>query len=93
MQIKLKFHQFLRLMEMGVNDTFGPLLPGGLEQIELFEVYSRWGELVFSGNSSLNKWDGKYKGSDLPTDVYAYRILIRCTTGERLLIGEVSLIR
>ncbi|MCB0641424.1 MAG: gliding motility-associated C-terminal domain-containing protein, partial [Phaeodactylibacter sp.] len=77
----------------GLNDRFGPLLPGGQEQITRFEVYNRWGQLVYSGRPGQWSWDGTFDGVLLPTDVYVYRISISCLEEERQLVGEVSLLR
>ncbi len=73
----------------GVNDVF---FPGGsgFEVLELV-VYSRWGQKVWSGVSG--GWDGRLDGTNLPSDVYAYRGRVRFkgVTEERK--GEVMLLR
>ena len=46
---------------------------GALNIIE-FQVYNRWGELLYNnGNPSLG-WDGRYKNSIVPPGIYAYYI-------------------
>ena len=47
------------------------MVGGGVENYELY-VYGRWGELVWSSTNIDDQWDGTYKGSLLPIDVYAY---------------------
>ena len=66
----------------GRNDTFGPFVGKGVSAIELFQVYDRWGNLVFeqkdcSPNEADCAWDGRFKGVVLPPDYYVYLAEIR----------------
>ena len=67
----------------GLNDYFYPL--NAFKAIELeFKVYNRWGQLVFSTTDWRIKWDGKVKGLEQPTGVYAWQLsYIDSTTGQR----------
>ena len=44
----------------GVNDCFAPVIQGGSEANYSFEIYSRWGELVFKTNDLSKCWDGGF---------------------------------
>ncbi|WMJ75422.1 gliding motility-associated C-terminal domain-containing protein [Cytophagaceae bacterium ABcell3] len=58
----------------GYNDFFVPLSePLNVESV-LFNVYNRWGALVYSSNDNINlDWDGKnFEGYDLKEGVYYY---------------------
>ncbi len=72
-----------------INDVF---FPGGtgFEVLEL-EVYSRWGQKVWSGVGG--GWDGRLDGQELPSDVYAYRGRIRFKGEVEDYKGEVTLLR
>ena len=60
----------------------------------IFSVYNRWGEKVFESTDLKNCWDGKYKGEDAGTGVYAYTLEATLVTGEKIsLKGNVSLVR
>jgi gliding motility-associated-like protein len=66
----------------GRNDTFGPFVGKGVSAIELFQVYDRWGNLVFerkdcSPNETDCAWDGRFKGRSLPPDYYIYQAQVR----------------
>jgi gliding motility-associated-like protein len=75
----------------GHNDTFYPIYFGNTE-IQLFQVYDRWGKLVFDERSG--RWDGKFNDRDMPTDVYIYLVKIRYPNGrEENLKGDVTLMR
>jgi gliding motility-associated-like protein len=37
-------------------------------------VYNRWGEIVFRGNGTGQRWDGRVGGQPVPSGVYAYQI-------------------
>ncbi len=83
----------------GYNERF--TLYGGpqVSQIELLEVFARWGTLVFhaSGippNDPTLGWDGTYRGQPLDSGVYVWRAEIRLIDGSLLkLRGEVALVR
>jgi len=50
----------------GTNDRLRPVLIGFIK-VNYFRVYDRWGKLLFSMNSDLPGWDGKYNGQ--PVDI------------------------
>lgn len=59
-----------------------------------FVVYNRWGEPVFESNSLDRGWDGRFRGKELPPDVYGYLLRVRCLGGQELRKkGNVTLIR
>ena len=74
-----------------MNDVF---FPGGsgFEVLEL-AVYSRWGQKVWSGVSG--GWDGRLDGTNLPSDVYAYRGRLRFkgVTEERKGRGDATAVK
>lgn len=77
----------------GTNDTFRPILDPGLT-VTGFKIYSRWGNLVFDNPSDPNGWDGTFNGKDLPSDVYAYVIILRYDDGQTVTLrGDVTLLR
>jgi gliding motility-associated-like protein len=50
-----------------------------IDNIELYpdcvvEVYNRWGELLFQSKGYKEKWNGTYKGKQLPVGTYYYII-------------------
>jgi len=53
-------------------------------------VFNRWGQQVYSGNSTSTPWDGTYKGNDLPIADYYY--IIELGNGEKF-NGVVTLKR
>ncbi len=61
----------------GVNDVFEPTpVPRFTEMIE-FEVYNRWGKLVFQNVSENIDWDGKnMSGQEVADGVYYYRAVV-----------------
>lgn len=61
----------------GVNDFFGPAPSVTIDKFSLL-IYNRWGELIFTGNSLAEKWDGKVYGKDAPSGVYGYVAIYSC---------------
>lgn len=58
----------------GLNDVLRPNLVG-YSLIKTFEVYNRWGELVYrADNDNDFGWDGTYKGKAADIGVYYYRV-------------------
>ncbi len=59
-----------------------------------WNIYNRWGKLVFSSFNIKNGWDGRYEGVLQPQDVYAYKISITFTDNtvfEKK--GDITLLR
>ena len=53
----------------GLNEVIKPLALG-LKAVELFQVYNRWGQQVFSTTQIGEGWNGKYKG--IPQEAGSY---------------------
>jgi len=65
-----------------------------LTSMEDFSVYNRWGQLIFSTNDINAGWDGKFKGKDMPSGVYTYKVRATCINGnETIKSGNITLIR
>ncbi|MEO1514746.1 MAG: gliding motility-associated C-terminal domain-containing protein [Bacteroidota bacterium] len=84
----------------GQNEEFFPFSKEGVaEEIVRFQVFDRWGSVVFASNNvPLNDasygWDGRMNGRELPSGVYTYFMDIRLSNGERRAFrGDVSLLR
>jgi gliding motility-associated-like protein len=84
----------------GINDYFTMFTGHGeVDQVELFEIYDRWGNRLFQrknffpSHESLG-WNGTYQGSPLSTGVYVYHILYRyCDGSTHRIHGSVTLVR
>lgn len=76
----------------GLNDCFGIGKWGSVEII-YFDVFNRWGQRVFVGNSTYKCWDGRFNGVDQPSGIYIYKIRAKTICGEVERYGNISLIR
>ena len=77
----------------GDNDFFNFTSAGEVGEVLRFQVFNRWGQLVYD-NDSAGGWDGRKDGNPQPSDVYAYIIIIRALDGEEIAFrGDVTLIR
>ncbi|MFN8251718.1 MAG: PKD domain-containing protein [Ferruginibacter sp.] len=67
----------------GRNDLFRPVLLG-IRSLELFQVYNRFGQLLYSSNDATRGWDGKYGGR--MQDAATYTWIARATdfTGKQI---------
>ena len=59
-----------------------------------FQIYNRWGEMIFNSNDLSIGWDGYYKGTLCKQDVYIWKIEIIYLDGANLKkAGNVTLLR
>ncbi len=80
----------------GINDFFNYVVRGEAEGLEVskFQVFSRWGKLVYDNESPDKGWSGMYNDKMAPSDVYIYNIEVStadCPIGK--MNGDVTLIR
>lgn len=65
----------------GINDFFGPMHGGDVEEVLAFMVFDRWGGLLYDwpGNTAWPEWDGRFRTKLLPSGSYVYyaRLLFR----------------
>jgi gliding motility-associated-like protein len=45
------------------------------------DIFTRWGELVYSSNDPEEGWDGKFKGTECQQDVYAWQVTVTSYNG------------
>ena len=76
----------------GKNDCFGIRMFGNAV-VEFFRIYNRWGEVVFSGNSTFDCWDGKLNGILQPQGTYVYFLKLKSTCGDVERKGTIVLLR
>ncbi|MDR6569874.1 T9SS type B sorting domain-containing protein [Chitinophaga ginsengisegetis] len=77
----------------GQNDLFRAKVHDDVHDYKL-EVYTRWGQTVFSTNSPDGAWDGLFKGKMLPTAAYVWVLLYTDSKQQaRKQTGSVMLIR
>ncbi len=76
----------------GLNDCFGVKSWGNVSNLK-FEIYSRWGELVFTTTNPSQCWDGRYKGVLQSHAVFIYQIWADTFCGKIYRKGAITLIR
>ena len=84
----------------GSNDLLHPFSSSEVQDIAMFRVFNRWGELIYEKKdvdtfSNLEGWDGITKeGRDAPPGVYLYYVEVAFKDGSsEVLTGDVSLVR
>ncbi|MEP6713866.1 MAG: PKD domain-containing protein, partial [Ferruginibacter sp.] len=59
-----------------------------------WNVYNRWGQLIFESTSVKTGWDGTFKGKVQPVDVYTYTLDVIFSDGKKLRkTGDITLLR
>ncbi|RZM05865.1 MAG: PKD domain-containing protein, partial [Pedobacter sp.] len=49
-----------------------------------WNIYNRWGQLVFSSTNKRTGWNGTFKGKLQPMDVYTYTLDAELTDGQKI---------
>ncbi len=76
------------------NETLKVL---GISDVEYmhFQIYNRWGELVFQTKDITKGWDGTYKGMPAPIETYYFQLSYKCKTlpDKKVDKGDITLVR
>lgn len=76
-----------------LNETFGVVDNTTLQFFSL-QIYSKWGQLIFSSNDVTKKWDGTFKGKKMPVGSYLWMLNYTNIRGRKFYEqGTVMLIR
>ena len=76
-----------------LNETFGVVDYASVQYFSL-QVYSKWGQLIFSSNDINRKWDGTFKGKNMPNGSYLWMLNYTNSRGRKFYDqGTVMLIR
>ena len=88
---------------LGVPNAFSPNGDGNNDRLFVegmgitnlnFEIYNRWGELVYKSNDQSEGWDGTYKGVPQEMEVYVFVVDAVFVDGtNKSLKGNVTLLR
>jgi gliding motility-associated-like protein len=77
----------------GRNDLLRPIA-AGIKNIEFFNIYNRWGQLVFSTRINGHGWDGRINGMLQNTGTFVWLVKAVDFTGKSYLEkGVFTLIR
>lgn len=59
-----------------------------------FQIYNRWGEVIYETNDIRKAWFGTYNGNFVESDVYAYRAMIVGINGKILYFdGTITVLK
>ncbi len=77
----------------GMNDVLYVRPPACVTQME-FQIYDRWGELLFSTSNPKTGWDGSYKGQPMNMGVFVYYLTATIFNGRTISKkGNVTLMK
>lgn len=78
----------------GVNDIFRISKYLNIQKLESFNIYNRWGELVYTTSNLEDGWNGVYKNLAQPLGVYTWYIkAIDYENNTIIKKGEMTLLR
>lgn len=80
------------MVYQGVNDEFRPLFltPQLIEEYTL-EIFSRYGQLLYTSHDVMVGWDGTHKGQIMPQGGYVYKISARKQGHKKEVKGNFTL--
>ncbi len=67
----------------GLNDNIRPVL-AGVERLDFFRIFNRYGQLVFESKQPEASWDGTLKGKTQSSGTFVYQVQAIDYTGEVL---------
>jgi gliding motility-associated-like protein len=77
----------------GKNDLIKPIAVG-ISRIQYFQIFNRWGQLVFSTTINGKGWDGKIAGKDQASGTFVWLVKGTAYTGKSFFAkGTLTLIR
>ncbi len=76
-----------------LNDRYGISNFYIVEQLHFFQIFDRWGNVVFHTTDKNATWDGTFQGKALNPGTYAYKISYRCAGKDYLAKGHFYLLR
>ncbi|MBC7864555.1 MAG: gliding motility-associated C-terminal domain-containing protein, partial [Bacteroidia bacterium] len=76
-----------------INPVFKPLV-FSVEEYE-FQIFDRWGELIYETHDTNEGWDGTYKGHRVEGEVYVWKVKYVDVPEalDHLHIGHVTVVR
>jgi gliding motility-associated-like protein len=78
------------------NHVFTPVFTTGYDPANFkFDVYNRWGELIFQSLNAEKGWDGFYNGILCMEGTYVWKITYKIPDRDeyKIVTGHVNLIR
>jgi len=77
----------------GLNDTYGISNPYAITDLISFEIFDRWGGMVFTATNPMDRWDGTSKGQALNPGVLLYKVRYRCNGEELIDAGSLTILK
>jgi gliding motility-associated-like protein len=75
------------------NETFGIANPFAVSDLEVFEIFDRYGARVYRTSNPFRRWDGTYGGEPVQPSVLLWRIVYTCEGQQVVRTGPVTLLR
>ena len=57
----------------GLNDNIRPIL-AGIQRLEFFRVFNRYGQIVFESNEPESSWNGTFNGNPQGSGAFVYQV-------------------
>lgn len=79
----------------GINEVFIPVGIGVSPENYKFQIFDRWGSLIFESTDPERGWKGDVKGSSALEDVYIWKLALTTVNSDKLLKkqGTVTIVK
>ena len=93
--IRLNVPNTVTIDDNGLNEIFFPIFSDIDKIIDYnFEIFNRWGELVFVTKDILGAWDGNYQGEKCQDGTYIWKITYKDIEGlDHQVVGHINILR
>ena len=77
----------------GHNNCFKPMIRGSQLSTYCFQIFDRWGSLLYETKSIYDCWDGRINGQKPVVGVYVYKLWYKDNEGENIRkVGHVTIV-
>ncbi|MCO6460634.1 MAG: gliding motility-associated C-terminal domain-containing protein [Saprospiraceae bacterium] len=77
----------------GLNDTYGISTTYAIDGECLFQIFNKYGGIIFSTNDPNGRWDGRIGAEFAPPGAYLYKVRYTCAGNKYTKTGTVNLLR
>jgi gliding motility-associated-like protein len=93
--VRLNVPNTVTIDDNGLNELFFPVF-SNFEEILNFklEIFDRWGELIFETKDIQGGWDGTYRGVDVQSGTYTWKVTYKDLDGfDYQAVGHINVLR
>lgn len=76
----------------GINDSYGISSVFLVEDLISFEIFDKWGSMMFRSEDKNGQWDGTFNNKQIDPGMFFYKVRYLCKGKEQINTGSFALI-